>query len=118
MHKWTMFGIFCAACLLGLSILFVTIPADESEEDAAPAVEAPLNVEAATAVYEQSCLMCHGDQLQGAGGMPDLTTVGSRLDLQQITKQIKNGGGGMPGFSSQLSAEEINNLSKWLSEKK
>lgn len=113
-----MFGVICAACLLGLSILFVTIPAEEPDEHAAPAVEAPLNVEAATATYGQSCLMCHGDQLQGVGGMPDLTAVGSRLDQQQIAKQIKNGGGGMPGFSSSLSAEEISNLAKWLSEKK
>jgi mono/diheme cytochrome c family protein len=117
MHKWTMFGVFCAACLLGLSILFTTIPEEEPQEDAAPAVEAPLNVEAAQAVYGKSCLMCHGDQLQGGGG-PKLANVGSTLDVQQIAKQIKNGGGGMPGFNSQLSAEEIGNLAKWLSEKK
>ncbi|MEX1029504.1 MAG: cytochrome c [Paenibacillaceae bacterium] len=117
MHKWTMFGVFCAACLLGLSILFTTIPDEEPQEDAAPAVEAPLNVEAATAVYEKSCLMCHGDQLQGGAG-PELTKVGSKLDEQQIAKQIKNGSGGMPGFSTQLTAAEISNLSKWLIEKK
>jgi mono/diheme cytochrome c family protein len=117
MLKWTMFGVFCAACLLGLSILFTTIPEEKPQEDAAPAVDAPLNAEAATAVYEKSCLMCHGDQLQGGAG-PELTKVGSLLDEQQIAKQIKNGGGGMPGFNTQLSAEEIGNLAKWLSAKK
>jgi mono/diheme cytochrome c family protein len=117
MYKWTMFGVFCAACLLGLSILFTTIPEEQPQEEAAPAVEAPLNVEAAAAVYEQSCLMCHGDQLQGVVG-PKLSDVGSRLNEQQIAHKIQNGGGGMPAFKDQLTAAEIGNLAKWLSEKK
>jgi len=114
-----MFGVFCASCLLGLSILFTTIP-DEGEGShgqAAPIADVPLNVEAAAAVYEQSCLMCHGDQFQGGGG-PALVDVGSRLTEQQIARKIQNGGGGMPGFKSELTPEEIGNLSKWLSEKK
>lgn len=117
MYKWTMFGVFCAACLLGLSILFTTIPEEGSHEEAAPIADVPLNVEAAAAVYEQSCLMCHGDQLQGVSG-PMISNVGSRLDEQQIARKIQNGVGGMPGFKDELSAEEIGNLAKWLSEKK
>ncbi|MEX2416256.1 MAG: cytochrome c [Paenibacillaceae bacterium] len=117
MYKWTMFGVFCAACLLGLSILFTTIPEEGSHEEAAPVAEAPLNVEAATAVYEKSCLMCHGDQLQGGGG-PMISDVGSRLDEQQIAGKIENGIGGMPSFKTQLTSAEISNLAKWLSEKK
>jgi len=117
MYKWTMFAVFCAACLLGLSILFTTIPEQGSHEEAAPPVDVPLNVEAAVAVYEQSCLMCHGDQLKGGGG-PAISDVGARLDAQQIARKIENGGGGMPGFKNDLSSEQIVNLSKWLSEKK
>lgn len=117
MHKWTMFGVFCAACLLGLSILFTTIPKEESQEEAAPAVDAPLNVEAATAVYGKSCLSCHGDQLQGVVG-PKLSDVGSRLDQQKIAAKINKGGSIMPSFKGQLTSAEISNLAKWLSEKK
>jgi mono/diheme cytochrome c family protein len=117
MHKWTMFGVFCAACLLGLSILFTTIPEEKPQEEAAPGVEAPLNVEAATAVYGKSCLQCHGDQLQGVAG-PKLANVGSELDVQQIATRINNGGGIMPAFKGDLTSEEIGNLAKWLSEKK
>jgi cytochrome c551 len=117
MYKWTMFGVFCAACILGLSILFTTIPKEAEHEEAAPIAEVPLNVEAAAAVYEQSCLMCHGDQLQGVSG-PQLSDAGARLSELQIVRKIENGGGGMPGFKDSLSAEEIRNLAKWLSEMK
>lgn len=114
--KWTMFTLFCAACLLGLSVLFFTIP-DAPEQEAVPIAEVPLDVAAAEAIYEKSCLMCHGDQLQGAGG-PGLADVGARLSVSQIKSKIERGGPGMPGFAGSLSAEEIINLSNWLSEKK
>ena len=117
MHKWTMFGLFCAACLLGLSILFTTIPEEKHEEEAAPIADAPLDVAAAEAVYGKNCLMCHGDQLQGGGG-PELAHVGANMSVEDIAGKIQRGGGGMPPFKDTLSAEELGNLAKWLSEKK
>jgi len=117
MHKWTMVILVCAACLLGLSILFTTIPEDKPAEEAAPIEDIPLNVAAAEEVYTKSCLMCHGDQLQGGGG-PALANVGATMTAEQIVRQIERGGGGMPGYKNTLSSEEIGNLSKWLSEKK
>jgi mono/diheme cytochrome c family protein len=114
--KWTMFAIFCAACILGLSVLFTSIP-DEKHEEAAPIVDAPLDIAAAETVYAKSCISCHGDQLKGGAG-PQLTDVGTRLTQAQIASKIQKGAGIMPGFQNTLSAEEIGNLSKWLSEKK
>lgn len=115
--KWTMFTLFCAACLLGLSVLFLSIPEKAPQEEAVPIAEVPLDVAAAEAIYGKSCLMCHGDQLQG-GNAPALADVGSRLSVTQIKNKIQKGGPGMPGFEGTLSAEEIINLSNWLSEMK
>ena len=118
MQKWTMFALFCAACVLGLSVLFSTIPDENVAEEEAPIVsEAPLNVAAAEAVYKKSCIACHGDQLQGGAG-PGLATVGAEMDEQQLIKKIQNGGSVMPKFKGTLSDDEIGNLAKWLSEKK
>lgn len=117
MHKWTLFALFCAACLLGLSVLFTSIPEETPVEEEVNIGTATLNVAAAEEVYQKNCLMCHGAEFQGGGG-PALTTVGSTMTVEEIAGKIKRGGGGMPGFNSQLSAEEINNLSLWLSEMK
>jgi len=115
--KWTMFTLFCAACLLGLSVLFLTIPEQNAHEETVPIEDVPLDVAAAEAIYGKSCISCHGDQLQGGVG-PALADVGSRLNVSQIKGVIERGRGIMPGFQGSLSAEEIANLSKWLSEKK
>lgn len=117
MHKWTMFVLVCAACVLGLSVLFVTIPEDKPHEEAAPVEDVPLDAAAAEAVYSKNCLICHGDQLQGGGG-PALADVGTRMSAANIAGKIQKGGGGMPAFKDTLSPEEIGNLAKWLSEKK
>lgn len=114
--KWTMFTLVCVACLIGLSVLFLTIP-EESHQEAAPIVDVPLDVAAAEEVYTKSCLMCHGDQLQGTNA-PKLSDVGARLSQVQIANKINRGGSGMPGFQDTLSAEEVGNLAKWLSEMK
>lgn len=118
MHKWTLFALFCAACLLGLSVLFTSIPEEKPAEEEVAVGKATLNVAAAEEVYKNSCLMCHGAEFQGSGSIPGLATVGATMTAEEIAGKIKRGGNGMPGFNSQLSAQEINNLSLWLSEKK
>lgn len=71
----------------------------------------------AQAVYKQSCLGCHGDQLQGAVG-PNLQKVGAEMTPDQIGAVIGNGRGGMPAFKGQLKDDEIAALSDWLAAKK
>jgi cytochrome c550 len=121
MHKWTMFALFCAAILLGLSILFTTIPAAEDDhaiEEAEPAPDVELDVAAAETVYSKNCLMCHGAELQGGGG-PKLADIGARLSQDEIAGIVQKGKGAMmPSFKDSLSAAEIGNLAKWLSEMK
>ena len=68
----------------------------------------------AETVYKANCVSCHGADLNGY----DLNTVGARMSKEEIEKQIKNGGGGMPGFGNRLDAAEVTALVDWLAEKK
>lgn len=120
MHKWVMFILFSAACvvgLIGVVTLYDKAP-EHQEAEPAPAIEWPtLDAAAAETIYKSSCMGCHGGNLEG-GMFPALDKVGSKLTKEQIFTKISNGGGGMPGFKSQLKQEEIANLAVWLSEKK
>jgi mono/diheme cytochrome c family protein len=69
----------------------------------------------AKTVYQQNCASCHGNQLQGGMG-PNLKHVGSHLSKEQILKQIKNGGGGMPG--GLVSGKKAEAVATWLANHK
>ncbi|GGG24243.1 c-type cytochrome [Paenibacillus abyssi] len=70
-------------------------------------------------VYRQSCLSCHGAELQGrVGPQSNLQKVGERRSESQIQQKIKQGGVIMPSFSDKLTEEEIEGLAAWLAEKK
>lgn len=122
MQKRLMAILFFSACAFGLILLSVSAlqgNPDKHEEaapqPALPAVE--LNVAAAEAIYAKSCLVCHGEQLEGKMG-PNLQKVGAKMTQEQIFKLVTNGKGAMPGFKSSLKEEEIANLSIWLSQHK
>ncbi|MGG0176267.1 cytochrome c550 [Gottfriedia acidiceleris] len=67
-------------------------------------------------IYAQTCVSCHGDQLQGVVG-PNLTKVGSKYSEDQIKDILKNGKeGGMP--AGLLQGPQLDAVAKWLSEKK
>jgi len=71
----------------------------------------------AEAVVSSSCINCHGGNLEGVGGAPALSDVGSRLSESEIHDIIVNGQGGMPGGLIKDEAE-IEAVSKWLAAKK
>ncbi|MGF6952941.1 alcohol dehydrogenase (cytochrome c) [Neobacillus sp. B4I6] len=69
----------------------------------------------AEVIYKNSCMSCHGGNLEGGAG-PDLRHVGVSMSEEEILNQIINGGGRMPGGLVDKDQAEI--LAKWLSQKK
>ena len=66
-------------------------------------------------LYQQSCIGCHGDQLQGVSA-PGLKTVGSKFSEDEIQDILVNGTpGGMPGG---LVAGNEEKMAQWLAEMK
>lgn len=116
MNKWIMFTMFSVACFLGITLMLFGMPSkEEAAKEAAPIeiADKPVDIQAAEAVYKQSCISCHGDQLQGGAG-PALDKVGGTDSKDNIYKQIMKGGGGMPKFSDKLKEDEVVNLTNWL----
>ncbi|WP_085991358.1 cytochrome c551 [Oceanobacillus senegalensis] len=91
--------------------------ATEEPADEGGTAEEGGTVDAAAAedVYANNCAMCHGADLTGGGG-PDLTAVGSKYSADEIAEIIQNGTGSMPA-QSQVTGEDLDNLSNWLAEK-
>ncbi|MEB3102079.1 c-type cytochrome [Ferviditalea candida] len=118
MHKWIMVTLVFGAFTLGLGVLFVQgayqQPTAQEQANAEPAMpQVTLDANAAKNLYGQSCIACHGTDLQGAVG-PNLQKVGSKLSGQQLYKTIQNGRASMPAFKGTLKDEEIANLALWL----
>ncbi|WP_079527177.1 MULTISPECIES: cytochrome c551 [Halobacillus] len=74
-----------------------------------------VNVQAAEQAYEQTCASCHGGDLSGAVG-PNLQEIGSKYSADEIADIIKNGKGQMPPQGGNV--ENVQNLAKWLANKK
>jgi len=64
------------------------------------------------------CEFCHGKAGVGGGRGPDLQLVRKRKTADQMTRQIHDGGMGMPPFAEQLTAPEINDLVVYLRAKR
>ncbi len=97
MQKWMMFGGFMAACLLGIFLLTFGLPEKTApeQEEAFVIPEQPSDIGSAEAIYKNSCLGCHGTDMQGNMG-PALNQVGSHMTKEEVYKRILNGGNGMP----------------------
>jgi cytochrome c550 len=68
-------------------------------------------------IYSQnSCIQCHGENLEGGSGGPSLKNVGSDMSKDEILTQILEGGGGMPGGIIQ--GKQAEKVAQWLSEMK
>jgi cytochrome c551 len=66
------------------------------------------------ALYEKSCLACHGSDLKGASG-PAVVNMKSKYTEEELIDLINNGKGMMPG--NLLSEEEAKLVAEWLMEK-
>ncbi|MBO9129610.1 cytochrome c550 [Bacillus sp. 165] len=111
---------FALIAVLGIGLMFLlSFQGLNKAEELADAKKNGGN-EAQTAskpedIYKQTCIGCHGDQMQGAVG-PALNKIGATLSEEEIKNTIMNGKGNMP--AGLLQAEQAAKMAKWLSEKK
>ena len=61
---------------------------------------APQTARAGRAVYETTCVGCHGMDRRGNERVPSLVNVGGRLSAEQIRQVIEHGRGFMPAFAN------------------
>lgn len=121
MRNWIMAVLFFGACAFGLVVLIVGAVQDKPEKEqqaqgpSMPSVT--LDKAAAETTFKQSCVACHGEQLEGKIG-PNLQKVGTKMSSEQLYKLVLNGKGGMPAFKSSLKEEQVANLALWLAEHK
>ncbi len=66
------------------------------------------------ALTQIHCARCHGGELQGLAGIPELQHVKERFGLDSIGSIIKNGKGAMPGMPN-LSESEIDAIAHFVS---
>ncbi|WP_126428701.1 cytochrome c551 [Brevibacillus marinus] len=91
-------------------------PSAEQPSQNAPSADAGgFDAETAEATYQQRCIGCHGQNLEGVSG-PALKDVGARYTQEEILAILNNGKGAMPG--GLVSGEEASNLAAWLAAKK
>ncbi|WP_342669984.1 cytochrome c551 [Domibacillus iocasae] len=90
----------------------------EETETEAPATDEGTEETTASAgeeVYQQSCLSCHGGNLEGGFG-PALDKAGAEYSKDEILDIIHNGKGQMP--PNVVEGEEAEAVAAWLAEKK
>jgi alcohol dehydrogenase (cytochrome c) len=68
-------------------------------------------------VFANNCATCHGSLGTGGNGGPDLTAIPSAKRLAAVLKQVTDGGGGMPAFSSTLTKKQIADVSAFVTTK-
>jgi len=70
-------------------------------------------------IYKNTCIGCHGDQMQGGVG-PNLQKIGGQLSQAEIKDILTNGKTGKMGTMPKglLEPAQIDVMSKWLSSKK
>lgn len=88
---------------------------EEAETGGAEAGGESAAVAAGKTVFTANCGTCHTLKEAGTSG-----TVGPNLDelepdMPTVEKQVETGGGGMPAFKGQLSAEEITDVATYVS---
>ncbi|MDX8045962.1 cytochrome c [Gracilibacillus sp. S3-1-1] len=106
---------FALIAILGiLAVIILSVVGMNEKQDRMATGDEGETTEADPEALIQSCIGCHGGDLEGASG-PSLNDVDERLDMTEIENIIINGtDGGMPG--GLVNNEEAEVLAEWLSE--
>lgn len=86
----------------------------EKEEREQEKLEAETNVSAGENAYRDSCMSCHGEDLEGVSG-PGLQNISSTYTRGEIKDIIFNGIGGMPA-QAQIDDDVAEAIAEWLHE--
>ena len=92
---------------------------DEGGDDAAASDEGSAAATAGDAtagkqVFADNCSICHGADGLGGNGGPDLSVSPSAKDVTAVTKQVSDGGRGMPPFKGTLSDQQIADVTAYV----
>jgi mono/diheme cytochrome c family protein len=79
-----------------------------------PAAPAAGDATAGRSVFADNCSVCHGVTGHGGNGGPDLTTMPLARTVAGVTRQVTDGGGGMPPFRGQLSDKQIADVAAYV----
>ncbi|MFD2705593.1 c-type cytochrome [Salibacterium lacus] len=82
---------------------------DSADSGGADSSGDSVDAEAARSAYDQNCLQCHGENLEGMNGPP---LAGQDLSQDHVLSMIQNGAAGMP--DSLVSGSEAENLAAWI----
>ena len=64
-------------------------------------------------VYFYNCASCHGLDLEGSPGFPELVSIKERKNKEEVERVVRSGGGRMPGFAY-LDQGEVDGLIAFL----
>jgi mono/diheme cytochrome c family protein len=104
-------AIICAAVGCVVTALTILPPPSVSADSSAKQRGAEL-------FATHGCAHCHGPAGVGGGKGPDLQLVRKRMNKDQITLQIHNGGLMMPAFGGSLTDPQIKDLVAYLRAKR
>ncbi|MBM7701741.1 menaquinol-cytochrome c reductase cytochrome b/c subunit [Metabacillus iocasae] len=94
------------------SVVAVDWEAKEAQGEIRDEVEIDTEAEGYKILEAQTCLTCHGDNLQGGPAAPALT--GLELSPEEIADIAKNGQGSMPAGVFKGTDEELKTLSEYI----
>ena len=107
-------AVLVLSLVMSLAVLAAAVAAcggsSSSSDSATPSGGAVATVKGAE-MYATFCAGCHGADGTGGAGGPAVTGLS---DAAQIESVVSNGEGGMPGFTDQMSADQITAVSDYL----
>jgi mono/diheme cytochrome c family protein len=105
--------------LLALALAVAGCGGDDDDDDAGgttPAATGGGAADGAAVFASAGCGGCHTLEAAGSSGQTGPNLDELQPSKEQVAEQVRTGGGGMPSFEDQLSAEEIDAVAQYVSE--